>query len=77
METHGTPLLKLEDGLAGSGHKTEKNHLNIEKVTALFVIMPTHYLIYGDMRCGTNTLKTHMCAIIKKLKNPKLRANPQ
>ena len=30
--------------LAGSGFKTEKDHLSIEIVTALFLIMPSHYL---------------------------------
>ena len=41
-------------------------HLNIEKLTALFVEMPTHYLVYGYMRCDTNILKMHMCANTKK-----------
>ena len=26
-------------------HKTEEYHLNIEKLTAMFVIMPTHHLV--------------------------------
>ena len=27
----------------------ERDHLNIEKLTALFVVMPIHYLIYMEM----------------------------
>ena len=47
--------------LTGSGlNKTVENHLNIEKLRALFVIMPIHYLIiYGYVKCDTNTLKMH------------------
>ena len=29
--------------------RQEEDHLNIEKLTALFVAMPTHYLIYMEM----------------------------
>ena len=51
-------------------NKTERDHLNIENlstiVSALFVIMPTHYLVHEYMRCDTNKLKKHMCANIKK-----------
>ena len=41
-------------------------HLNIEKLTALFVVMPIYYLIYGFVKRDTNILKMHMCANIKK-----------
>ena len=40
-------------------YKTEEHHLNIEKLTALFVFNPTYYLLYGIMRCETNKLKMH------------------
>ena len=47
-------------------YRTERDHLNIEKLTALFVVMPIHYLIYGYKKCDSNILKMHMCANIKK-----------
>ena len=43
---------------------SERDYLNIEKLIAMFVIMPIHYLIYGYMKCDTNILKMHMCANI-------------
>ena len=45
--------------------KTERDHLNIEKLTALFVVMTIHYLINVFVKCDTNILKMHMCANIK------------
>ena len=60
----------MEAGLAGSvpQHKTEEDHLNIEKLTAL-ICYNAHSLltICGNMRCVTNKLKIHTwCANIKK-----------
>ena len=40
--------LNLDEDLAGSGLMSERDHLNIEKMTALFVVMPIHYL-YVEM----------------------------
>ena len=34
--------------LAGSGFKTEEDHLNIKIIAALFAVMPTYYL-YVEM----------------------------
>ena len=43
------------------------NIKTFEKLTALFVAMPIHYLIYGKVKFDTNILKMHMCANIKKI----------
>ena len=37
--------------------RQEEDHLNIEKLTALFVIMPIHYLKYENVNCDTNTVE--------------------
>ena len=42
------PLTGCKDWLV-QPYKTERDHLNIEKLTALFVVMPIHQLIYMDM----------------------------
>ena len=47
-------------------YKTERDHLNIEKLTALFVVIRIHCLVYGNVKCDTNILMKHMCANIKK-----------
>ena len=45
----------------------ERDHLNIEKLTALFVVMHINYFVnIGYVKCDTNMLKMHMCANIKK-----------
>ena len=42
---------RMEAGLIrNQSYKTEEDHPNIEKLTALIIIMPTHYLLYGNMR---------------------------
>ena len=35
--------------LAGSVHKMEGNHQNIKIVAALFLVTPSHYLIYVEL----------------------------
>ena len=60
------PLSGCKDWLV-QPYKTERDHLNIEKLTALFDVMPIHHLIYGYVNCDTNILKMHMCANIKKI----------
>ena len=47
----------LDEVLAGSGVMSDWEIF--EKLTSLFVIMPTNYLLYGYMRCDTNKLKMH------------------
>ena len=36
-------------------YKMEGYHLNIKKLQLLFVIMPTHHFLYGNMCFDTNT----------------------
>ena len=57
-------LTLCEDWLV-QPYKTERDHLNIKKLRALFVAI--HYLVYGCVKCDTNILKMHMCANIKKV----------
>ena len=39
--------------LAGSGFKTEEDHLNMKIVTALSLLMPKNHLVNGNM-CHEN-----------------------
>ena len=43
--------------LAGSVFKTEEDHLKIWKLQFFLVLMPTHYLIYGNLCLEINKLK--------------------
>ena len=46
--------------LAGSGYKTEEEHQNIRKLTALVVCnTSTSLMIYGNMHLDYNKLKIH------------------
>ena len=45
--------------LAGSGHQTVEDHLNIEKLTALIVYNTNTSLINGNMCLEYNKLKIH------------------
>ena len=52
-------------------NKTEEDHLNIEKLQLCCYIMPTHYLIYGNVRYVINNkLKMHPTGVptLKKKK---------
>ena len=42
------PLTGCKDWLV-QPYKAEGDHINIEKLTAMFVVMPIHYLVYMDM----------------------------
>ena len=45
--------------LAGSGFKTEEDHLNLKTVTALLFIIPAHCLVIWKYDSQKNKLKIH------------------
>ena len=54
-------------------NKTEGYHPNIEKLAALFVVMPAYNLvIYGNMCLETNKLKVHPIGMATLKKSIKL-----
>ena len=54
----------LYEDLTKSGLISEEDHLNNNKLTALYVVMPIHYLVYGNVKFDPNILKMDMCANI-------------
>ena len=54
-----TQLFLPDTSLAESLFKMEEDHRRFKKLQLLFVITPTHYSLYGNMRVHTNKLKIH------------------